>query len=406
MSVLFSNSQFQFSHNFFVVEESGEGQWLYLLRASFHRNNLAENHRVIIERNISQFLNSYAKYPMQAPQYSLDKFVDHSPKEKNKQALKSLRYFYKYVCASPKHVEWLNQLEKNLFQMSSSPQTAFITIQNKCFKMFINRLKLENKSPRTIENYGDHLKKYMEKLGRPPGKKDKSIVENYLLYLYNHRGLSVSSVNLAHASLRYFYKNVLQLNMVIENMPRLKKPKKIPKAYNKIQVEKILSAVQFEKHRLMLMTCYGCGLRLSELRFLKCADLDYGESILWVREGKGRKDRAIMLDKGLSKKLRNFTKYKKPEDYVFEGRENNRPLSNKSIDQVFNQALKKSGVPKLGGIHCLRHSFATHLLEQGVDIRHIQKLLGHSSLKTTEIYLHISTAKIKQIHSPLGQLSI
>ena len=172
---------------------------------------------------------------------------------------------------------------------------------------------------------------------------------------------------------------------------------------SKNEVKKILDQINNVKHKLLLGLIYATGLRISEVIKLKVKDLDFENEVIYVRAGKGRKDRQTLLPKIMQKILKKYVSRKNLNDYVFT---NNRkgPLSERSIQKVFHQALKKSRIRKEATCYSLRHSFATHLLEKGVDIRYIQELLGHKRLETTQIYTKVSTQKLKEIGSPLDNL--
>jgi site-specific recombinase XerD len=180
----------------------------------------------------------------------------------------------------------------------------------------------------------------------------------------------------------------------------------LPKVYSQQQVQKLISAVGNAKHQLVLILAYGCGLRLEEIRTLNYTDFDFDKSLLRLKQGKDSKDRVIMLDPVIQQCVENYCISTKIKGNIFTNDSSGELLSRRTLSKIFDNACIKAGVIKLGGIHTLRLCFATHLLEQGTDLRYIQKLLGHSSSKTTEIYTHVSAKSISKIRSPIAQLDV
>ncbi len=185
-----------------------------------------------------------------------------------------------------------------------------------------------------------------------------------------------------------------------------KKPKILPNVLSKEEVQQILRALENIKHKAMLCLIYSCGLRRSELLNLKFEHVDSKRGILLIKQAKGRKDRIAPLPTFIVEMLRTYYKEYRPEQWLFEGQRPGQQYSEKSIQQVFKNALAKGGVKKPATLHWLRHSYATHLLEGGTDLRYIQELLGHQSSKTTEIYTHVSTKKLSEIKSPIEGMDI
>jgi integrase/recombinase XerD len=185
----------------------------------------------------------------------------------------------------------------------------------------------------------------------------------------------------------------------------MKTGRQLPKVYSEQQVEQIIKAPASLKHRLVLMLAYGCGLRLEEVRTVRSGDFDFDKILLRLRCGKGRKDRIVMLDPVIAETAQGFLKHR-TVGHLFTRDGSSEPLDRRTISKIFDNACAKAGVPKLGGIHTLRHSFATHLLEHGTDLRYIQELLGHASSKTTEIYTHVSARVIGNIKSPISNLKL
>jgi len=267
-------------------------------------------------------------------------------------------------------------------------------------------LRLRNYGRSTQGNYLSNIRSYLSRLSREPGAGDTGAIREYLLELREKQGLAPRTVNLARASISFLYAEILGFPGVVPQLPRMRGQRSLPKVYSPGEVESLLKAPSFPPHRLVLMTAYACGLRLSEIRDLRRQDLDFDRGLLWVRRGKGGKDRAVMLDPGLAERLKAFTESKEGAAHVFTSSFSGKPYSRRTIEMIYHNACKKAGIRARGGIHCLRHSFATHLLEQGTDLRSIQVLLGHSSSRTTEIYTHVSARHITKIQSPLKQLNL
>lgn len=192
--------------------------------------------------------------------------------------------------------------------------------------------------------------------------------------------------------------------MLVDKIHRPKRAKVLPNVLSKEEVKLILNAHSNIKHKMMLSLIYSCGLRCGELLALKPVDIDSNRNIVLLKNSKGKKDRIAPLSPKILEMLREYYKAYKPTTYLFEGVIPGEPYSDKSLQSVLKQALKKVGNTKPVSLHWLRHSFATHLLESGTDLRYIQELLGHSSSKTTEIYTHVSTKSIQQIKSPFDDL--
>jgi Site-specific recombinase XerD len=183
----------------------------------------------------------------------------------------------------------------------------------------------------------------------------------------------------------------------------MKPGRTLPKVYSEDEVARIISALPNLKHRCILMLAYGCGLRLSEITFLKPSNIEWDRRLIRIH-GKGSKERIVPLDETLEFNLRQHLSAQKKPVFVFESEQTGKALKKRTIEKIYENALSSAGVKKQGGIHSLRHTYATHLLEQGTDIRQIQAVLGHSSIKTTEIYTHMSTSQINRMVSPLSRL--
>ncbi len=229
-------------------------------------------------------------------------------------------------------------------------------------------------------------------------------IETFILKLRNDKRLAPTTVNLYRDAIQFFYSHVLKISDLLKEIPRLREDHKLPTVLAPGEVSRLLDGTRNLKHRLMLSFAYGGGLRLSELAHLKTTDIDFARGIIVIRHGKGAKDRIVPLPESLDPALREYLKAYRPQNFLFESQKSGAALSPRTFQMVFENARTNSGLTFSGGIHSLRHSFATHLLEQGTDLRFIQELLGHRSSKTTERYTHVSTQNVSKIRSPLDTM--
>ena len=268
----------------------------------------------------------------------------------------------------------------------------------------VKTLQLKTYSKNTIELYKGELLILARLLNeRPLTALTIPQIRAYLLWLIQHQGYGESKIHTTINALKFYYEQVLLRPKFFIEVPRPKKPFKLPSVHSGNEVKKIINAKTNLKHKTMLMVGYAAGLRVSEIVKLKVKDIDSERMVISLRAAKGKKDRQVMLSKKLLEQLREYYKVYKPGEYLFEG-QFGAAYSERSLQKVFQEAKRSSGNHKKGGIHSLRHSFATHLLEQGTDIRVIQELLGHNSLKTTQRYTHVSVRHISQTQSPLDKL--
>ncbi len=239
-----------------------------------------------------------------------------------------------------------------------------------------------------------------------PEKISVKMVKEYLLYLIKDRELSWNSCNIVVSGLKFFYTNIIGKKTISLSIPARKKARRLPEILSKEELERLFGALSNQKHRTLLMTTYSAGLRVSEVIELKVADIDSERMMIRVQQGKGRKDRYTILSERLLKELRIYWKMYHPTEWLFSGQDKSRPLTSRSALAVYNNAKKKAGITKGNGIHTLRHCFATHLMESGVNIRTIQTLMGHTSIQTTMIYLQVTRKQISATQSPLDKLEI
>ncbi|OGF24832.1 hypothetical protein A2331_04795 [Candidatus Falkowbacteria bacterium RIFOXYB2_FULL_34_18] len=238
----------------------------------------------------------------------------------------------------------------------------------------------------------------MSKCEKSPKNITTADIRNYLEKMADNQHAS-STLNLAYSAFRFYFQNILHRKF-FTNIPRAKKSKKLPVVLTRSEIGQIFAVIVNVKHKLMLGLTYSSGLRVSEIINVRVQDLDFENKLLRVKEAKGLKDRNTIMSDKIIPFLKQYTKNKKPNDYIF-ANEKNGKLTIRSVQKVFMQALKKSDIKKQATCHSLRHSFATHLLENGTDIRYIQELLGHARLETTQIYTKVANNKLKDIQSLL-----
>jgi len=270
----------------------------------------------------------------------------------------------------------------------------------------INAMKLRGFSDRTQESYVMAIAGMARFYKEAPDKISKEKVQAYLLQLWDMQKLSWSSCNVVVSALRFFYVQVLGIQEMRLWIPPRKVESKLPEILSKEEVERILSALENPKHRTLLMTTYAGGLRVSEVVNLQVKDIDSQRMTIRVKQGKGRKDRYTILSRKLLIQLRDYWKIYRPLVYLFPGNKLNQPLNRQSALLIYHEAKSKAGITKEGGIHSLRHAFATHMLESGVDLRTIQLMMGHSSIRSTMRYLHVSSKHMGSIRSPLDLLDL
>ena len=267
----------------------------------------------------------------------------------------------------------------------------------------IRAMELENLSDNTQRRYLDAVTGLAKHYRQSSDQIAKEMIEDYLLYLKNDKGRAPNSCASELSGLRFFYNHVAEQKICIEYSLK-RKVKKLPTVLPQKDIWDIINAADNLKHRLILMTTYSGGLRSCEVRMLKPKHIESKKMLIKVEKGKGGKDRYTLLAKRLLPELRQYYKTFRPQTYLFPSsykHKKHQPLSYESVRCIYEKARKKAGVNNGAGIHTLRHSFATHLLEAGYDIRKIQVLMGHTSLSTTMIYLHVSRQTLAAIPSPL-----
>ncbi|MBA3440428.1 MAG: tyrosine-type recombinase/integrase [Pyrinomonadaceae bacterium] len=270
----------------------------------------------------------------------------------------------------------------------------------------IEDMQIRNLSPKTQRNYLDQVAKFAQFFGKSPSLLGPEEIRTYQVYLVQEKQVAWSVLNQAVCALRFFYRITLGKDWAIQRIPAPKTEKKLPVVLSADEVARFFAAIPSLKHRAILMTAYAAGLRVSEVTNLQVADIDSQRMVIRVRQGKGRKDRYVMLSPHLLTLLRTYWKVRRPTSWLFPGRNQGRPISVRMVQIACQQARVEAGLSKQVTVRALRHSFATHLLEAGTDVRTIQILLGHRSLQTTARYMHVSTSTIRAAASPLDALTL
>jgi site-specific recombinase XerD len=268
----------------------------------------------------------------------------------------------------------------------------------------IEDMQLRNLTLETQRNYVHHVAGFATYFGRSPEELDIEAVRQYQLYLLNERKLSAETINQYISSVKFLYLNTLEMPWTDEYFPRVKRPSKLPVVLSQEEILQFFDNIPSLKYRAALMTCYGAGLRVSEVVALKVSAIDSQRMLLRVEQGKGGKDRYAMLSPRLLQVLRRYYKAARPTEYLFPSWRANRHLCPSSLQMACREAAALAGLRKRVTVHTLRHSFATHLLENGTDIRIIQVLLGHSRIETTARYVRVGPSVVAATVSPLDNV--
>lgn len=269
----------------------------------------------------------------------------------------------------------------------------------------IEDMRVRNLSPNTQQLYIDRVAKFARYFGKSPELLGPENVRAYQVYLIHQKHASSSMLQQTVCALRFLYRNTLGKEWALPYIPTPKREKKLPVVLSQEEVSRFLDNLSNLKHRALIITAYATGMRVSEVVSLRAADIDSDRMMIRVEQGKGRKDRYVMLSPNLLELLRAYWKVARPADWLFPGQRPGTHLTAKRALQVCLKAGAAAGLTKRATVRALRHSFATHLLEAGANIRVIQVLLGHRSLRTTAKYTHVSRETICSISSPLDQLS-
>jgi len=266
-------------------------------------------------------------------------------------------------------------------------------------------MQVRNLAPATQRNYIHYVRELAKYFHLSPDLLGPDQIKEFQLYLVQERQLSPESVNQSMSAIKFLYRTTLEKDWPDHKFPRVRVPNRLPEVLSPEEVLWFLAHVPGLKYRAALMTCYGAGLRVSEVVRLRITDIDSQRMLIRVEQGKGNKDRYAMLSPRLLTVLRTWWKATRPEEWLFPSWRDGRHISITSLQNACREARHASGIPKTITVHTLRHSFATHLLENGTDIRVIQALLGHSAIQTTSRYAHVSTRHVRGLRSPLDFLA-
>ncbi len=266
--------------------------------------------------------------------------------------------------------------------------------------------ELRNLAENTRLSYSRHVRQFFEFF---PEKKPEELgteeIREYLLYLKKEQKRAIRSLDVAYSALKFLYNTVFEKPWELSPVPRVKSEKKLPIVLSVEEINKLFSVIENIKHKALLSIVYSAGLRATEAVQLKISDIDSKRMQIRIENSKGAKDRYTILSENILKILREYWKVYKPQNWLFPGRFGDKHISYKAVSLIFNKYKKQAGITKPASVHSLRHSFATHLLENGADLHHIQLLLGHSSPATTTVYLHVRRVDLQKITSPFDLIN-
>lgn len=273
------------------------------------------------------------------------------------------------------------------------------------FETLRREMRLRNYSHKTFKGYQACLRGLVHHFSpRHPRELNNGDLRDFLIYLIEEKKWAPSTINQMINALRFLYVDLYKRTMQLGDLPRPRKARKLPEVLNEDEVLRILDVVDNLKHKTLLMLVYSAGLRVGEVVRLRLSDIDEQRKLIHLHNAKGAKDRYTVLSTSVLGTLAEYLREYRPKEFLFEGQGDRRHYSERSVQHIFERAAKDAGILKHVSVHTLRHSFATHLLEAGTDLRYIQELLGHSSSKTTEVYTHVSKKSIGRIVSPLDRI--
>ena len=277
-------------------------------------------------------------------------------------------------------------------------------------KMMLEELQRRNYAQTTVEAYTHALREFAQYFHRPPDQLGPEHIRQFQLYLLRDRKLAANTVKQRVAAVRFFFVRTLKRRYLREDIPYPKAPRRLPVVLSQEEVTRLIDAASNLSHRAMLMTLYSTGLRRAEMVRLKVSDIDSQRMVMRVHQGKGSKDRDVPLSPKLLETLREYWRWRKPRTYLFPGGAANHgkdvPLTPKAVWLACRKAAVQAEIQKPISPHTLRHSYATHLLEAGADLRTIQLLLGHADIKHTTVYLHLSQRHLHAVANPLDALAV
>ena len=283
-----------------------------------------------------------------------------------------------------------------------------LSAENKeALKLYLQRLIIKAYSPKTLKTYKNEFTRFLVKLQHIAANTlNATHIMKYMEYCAVEEKLSENTMHSRLNAIKFYYENVLEQDKILWEIPRAKRPFILPRVLSEAELKRMFASVKNLKHKAILFTAYSAGLRVSEVVKLRLQDIDSERMQIFVERAKGKKDRMVNLSILLLDILRQYIKLQKPRPhyFLFENEDNNEPYSVRSAQVIFQRAKNMAGIKKDIGFHSLRHSFATHLLEKGIDVKYIKEILGHFDIRTTERYLHVSKESLVNIISPLDTL--
>ena len=277
-------------------------------------------------------------------------------------------------------------------------------------KLMLDELQRRNYAQNTVRSYIKAVEDFARYFGKPPERLGPEHIREYQVHLFRDRRLAPSTVEGRSSALRFLFVKTLRRAYLPDQIPFPKRTRRLPIVLSPEEVALLIDSAKNLMHRTILMTLYATGLRRAELCRLKVADIDSDRMMIHVREGKGGRDRDVLLSPKLLETLREYWRWMKPKTWLFPGMVNNWradvPIDTKVVWEAVRQARTRAGIKKRATPHTLRHSFATHMLEAGADLRTIQVLLGHAKLADTTVYLHLSRRHLQAVASPLEALNV
>jgi site-specific recombinase XerD len=301
-----------------------------------------------------------------------------------------------------KNYGWLNtrpNSSKTLLERAKREVPGF----SDHIRKFEEQITIKSYSPSTVFSYSRSIAQISLYCKKSPLDLDADEINSYLYAMKNDKDLSETFFKHTVYGLRFFYR-IYDLDERAIRLPSMKNNRKLPSVFSQEELRRLFKAPQRLKQRVLLSLIYSAGLRVSEVCKLKITDIDFDRKQIHVRESKNNKSRYVVLSAYIAAGLRQYIKGSKPKEFLFNGREKGSPLGHSAVQQSFRLAMKKTGILKEACVHTLRHSFATHLLEQGVDIVSIKEQLGHAHIQTTMMYLHVAKLERSQVHSPFDKL--
>lgn len=298
-------------------------------------------------------------------------------------------------------------LNNTIDKKSTNDKTNMESTKEKELLKMKEELKLRGYSHKTQKAYLGHIRRFMYSFEKEPEKLQQEEIKKYLVGLLENHKCMTSYFEQTLSALKFFYNNVVNKPDLVTSIKYPKKERKLPAVLSREEVVRILNSIKNLKHRTILMVVYSSGLRVGEVVRLRVEDIDSKRKLIHVRQAKGKKDRYTVLSDVALEVLRLYFKAYEPDNgWLFEGSKEGEHITERTVQKVFEKACLEAKINKKATVHTLRHSFATHLLEGGTDLRYIQELLGHTSSRTTEIYTHVTEYNLSKIKSPLDSLSL